>query len=134
MLIDITMGEVLDRISILEIKTERIKDEDKLEHIKHELFVLNDSFREEMKKYPETFIFPEFLYGELKKVNEKLWDLEDLLREKEKNKCYDEEFIKAAEGDSTLNDERFVIKNALNICFNEVVREQKGYKHLDYTV
>jgi hypothetical protein len=130
MLIDVSIGEVFDKVTILEIKRERIKDIGKLFHIEYELNILNETLRNSFKKDSPTF--PEELYNSLKLVNEQLWDLEDVLREKEKNKCYDEEFIKCAEGDSVLNDKRFLIKNEINNWFKSDIKEQKSYKHLDY--
>jgi len=128
MKIEVSIGEVFDKISILEIKKERIKDEKKLIHIDNELHILNRDVKR------EGIIIDKDLYSVLKKINEDIWDLEDVLREKEKNHIYDEEFIRNAELDSVLNDKRFFVKNEINNLYDSNIKEQKSYDHLKYEV
>lgn len=126
MKVEVSIGEVLDKISILEIKNEKIKDEKKLIHIKHEL----EELKKELKI--ENIVVDEKLYEELKLVNRELWRTEDILREKERSKLYDSEFIHNAEMDSVLNDQRFLIKNKINNHYDSNIKEQKSYNHLKY--
>lgn len=124
MKIEVSIGEVIDKITILEIKEERIKDEAKLSHVRKELSVLRDA----LKEY--NINIPEDLVNKLKSINESLWDAEDILREKEKKKEYDIEFIKYAVLDATYNDNRFLAKNEINNFSNSNIKEQKSYDGL----
>ena len=108
MKIEVSIGEVVDKITILQIKQERIKDDAKLAHINKELDILQQTLSESNIKVPQNLI------DDLKKVNTQLWDAEDILREKEKYEVYDNDFIKCAVADSVLNDKRFLIKNDIN--------------------
>jgi hypothetical protein len=124
MKIEVSVGEVIDKITILEIKESRIKDENKLKHIKHELQILKDTLLDSGINVPEDMI------SRLKKINEDLWDAEDILREKEKIELYDEDFVKCAVLDSVLNDNRFLVKNEINNHCNSNIKEQKSYEGL----
>ena len=126
MKIEVSIGEVFDKITILEIKKKKITDGKKLENINYEIENLYDAIR------VDGIIIEENLFKSLMEVNERLWEIEDVLREKEKNKCYDEEFIRCAESDSVLNDERFLIKNKINVFYNSQIKEHKSYEHLKY--
>ncbi len=124
MKIEVSIGEVIDKITILQIKEERIKDSIKLSHIKHELNILQQTLDESSIDVPSDMI------NRLKDVNSQLWDAEDILREKESIELYDDEFIKCAVLDSVLNDKRFLIKNEINNYCNSNIKEQKSYKDL----
>ena len=109
-LVEVSVGELLDKISILEIKKEKIKDLDKLIFINDEYLVLtkqldkNIALKDELKK----------LYEELKAINAKLWDIEDNKRMCEKNSDFGENFIKLSRDVHFLNDDRAKIKLAIN--------------------
>ena len=124
MKIDVSIGEVVDKITILRIKEERIKDVTKVKHISAELQLLTNSLQESGAEVPETLV------EVLKEVNETLWDTEDVIRLKEKNQEFDEEFIKHARLDAKLNDERFLVKNKINEHCDSLVKEQKSYENL----
>lgn len=124
MKIEVSIGEVVDKITILQIKEERIKDTIKLNHIKKELKILQDTLNSSEIKVPQEMI------DRLKDVNSQLWEAEDILRLKEKDEIYDEEFIKCAVLDSVLNDNRFLIKNEINNYCESNIKEQKSYEGL----
>lgn len=124
MKIEVSVGEVIDKITILEIKQERIKDEIKLFHINKELKILNQTLEESKIEVPKE------MFDELKNINTELWEAEDILREKEKYEIYDEEFIKCAVLDSVLNDKRFLVKNKINNFCDSNIKEQKSYEGL----
>lgn len=124
MKIEVSIGEVVDKITILQIKQEKITDEKKLFHIKKELDILVTTLSESKIEVPEDLIL------KLKDVNLKLWNAEDVLREKESIELYDEEFIKCAVLDSVLNDQRFLIKNEINNYCDSNIKEQKSYEGL----
>ena len=111
MKIEVSIGEVVDKITILQIKEEKIIDLLKLEHIKHELLVLENTLTE------SKIVVPINLIEKLKEVNLKLWDADD-------------EFVKCARLDAKLNDERFLIKNEINNACESNIKEQKSYEGL----
>lgn len=117
----ISIGELFDKISILEIKQRMIKDSVKLANVENELKVLKDlALTLDLK-------IPNILYSELVKVNQDLWDLEDKIREKEELMQFDEEFITFARGDAIYNDKRFLVKKKINEHFNSQIVEEKSY-------
>lgn len=130
MKIEVSPGEVVDKMTILDIKMDRIKDLDKLKHIEEEYDMLQEAITDEQQTLGKWM--PVEMYDKLKEINELLWDAEDVLRKKEQEKIYDEEFVKCAVADSELNDERFLIKNEINNWFDSTIREHKSYKHLKY--
>ena len=116
---NVSIGEVLDKISILRIKKEKIKDQQKLEHIIHELKVLEESVQHlDFAQDAE----------DLQRVNAVLWETEDKIRLKEKAKTFDQEFIELARRIYFTNDERFEVKDAINQKFKSEVQEQKSYE------
>ena len=121
--IPISCGEILDKISILEIKQKNIIYSNKLRNISLELEFLKkeseDIFKKENIKH---------LYKELKEVNEKLWQIEDLVRLKEKQKIFDEEFIDLARSVYITNDKRYEIKKTINGTLNSTIKEEKFYE------
>ena len=122
-LVEVSVGELLDKISILEIKKEKIKDTDKLIFINDEYLVLtkqldkNIALKDELKK----------LYEELKAINAKLWDIEDNKRMCEKNGDFGENFIKLSRDVHFLNDDRAKIKLAINNKTGSKIKEIKQY-------
>ena len=122
-LVEVSVGELLDKISILEIKKEKIKDSDKLIFINDEYLVLtkqldeNITLKDELKK----------LYEELKAINAKLWDIEDKKRMCEKNSDFGENFIRLSRDVHFLNDDRAKIKLPINNKTGSKIKEIKQY-------
>ena len=123
---EISPGELLDKISILEIKLEKIKDANDHQEINKEYKILKDAqnscleFNEEINN----------LFKKIKEVNLKLWDIEDKLRISEKNKEFDKNFIELSRGVYLNNDKRAKIKLEINKLLNSNIREIK--KYVDY--
>ena len=124
MKIEVSIGEVLDKITILQIKLEKIQDEDKLKHVRHELGVLEHRLNENNVSVPQEML------QELKEINLTLWETEDIIRDCEKNHDFGDEFVKHARLDAQLNDKRFLIKNKINIHAKSNIQEQKSYDGL----
>ena len=122
-LIEVSIGELLDKLTILEIKRERISDPQKLEHIEKEFSILLEKSAEYLKNEEISAIFED-----LKKVNSELWIIEDDLREMESNKRFDDDFTQKARAVYFTNDRRFELKNEINSIAGSGIREQKGYK------
>ena len=119
-LVPISLGELYDKISILEIKKSRIIDKDKLANINKELDLLT--------KIAKQFPFDINLFIQLKKVNEDLWKVEDQLRIKEKLGDFDDAFISLARSVYYHNDERAVIKRQINEKYGSIIVEEKSYE------
>tara|TARA_Y100001963_G_C6601024_1_gene362519 strand:- start:96 stop:494 length:399 start_codon:yes stop_codon:yes gene_type:complete len=122
--IDVDEGEVFDRITILDLKLERISDTSRLDYIKSEKSVLLKALIDENIEIEES------LYDTLYEVNSKIWDTEAGLRDKEAKKEFDDQFIEFARLSAKYNDERFVIKTKINEHYNSETREQKSYDSL----
>lgn len=122
LMIPVAVGELFDKISILEIKQERITDENKLKHVNAELSLLKKIVNDNLINVDKS------LYDELKSVNERLWDTEDLIREKEESERFDDEFVRLARADAIFNDKRFLVKKKINEHCGSSVVEQKSYK------
>jgi hypothetical protein len=121
--IPISVGELLDKLSILHIKKDKIQDSDKVKKVKIEYDLLY--------KISEPFLgIKEFfnLYDDLIKTNSELWEIEDKLRIFEKQKLFNQEFIELARAVYYTNDERFEIKNKINVISNSEIQEQKSYE------
>ncbi len=123
-IVEVSIGELLDKISILEIKQEKIKDPDKLKFINIEHSILKDQLKTNVK-YDEKL---KSMYLLLKDINAKLWVIEDEKRECEKNKDFEEKFIKLSRDIHFLNDDRAKIKLEMNIYSGSKIREIKEYK------
>lgn len=121
----ISIGELFDKISILEIKKMKIKDENKLKIIDKELSILS-KIKNKLIKSCNCFAFEE-LYCKLYEINLKLWDVEEIFRNKDIVKEYDEKFIECARMDILLNDKRFLIKRQINNMFDSKIKEVKSY-------
>jgi len=121
----ISFGELLDKISILEIKKKKIYNREKKKIINIELQSLN-LIKKKNKIFSNLFIKKKFL--ELKKINKKLWIVEDELREFERRKIFGNKFIKLARSVYFNNDLRSKIKNEINLFLGSSIREVKSYK------
>jgi hypothetical protein len=125
MKIEVSNGEILDKITILVIKSKMIVDPIKLKNINNELDELKPFL--DVVGY-ESNVTVNSLVKELQAVNEKLWVIEDKLRDKEKLKEFDDEFIQLARGVYFTNDERSRIKKNLNEVTNSKFVEEKSYQ------
>ena len=122
-LAEISAGELIDKITILEIKKEKIKDTDKLKFINDEYLILKKQLDENI-----TLSDPlKKLYEELKAINTKLWDIEDNKRMCEKNSDFGENFIKLSRDVHFLNDDRAKIKLEINNHTGSTIKEIKEY-------
>ena len=122
-IIEVSVGELLDKISILEIKKEKIKDTEKLKFINHEYSMLKNQF----KKNIETDEKLNQMYQSLKDLNFKLWEIEDDKRKCEKNKDFGERFIQLSRDVHFLNDNRAKIKLEINNYSGSEIKEIKEY-------
>ena len=122
-LVEVSVGELLDKISILEIKKEKIKDSEKLKFINDEYNVLKDQFN----KYVKSDEKIDKLFKSLKEINSKLWVIEDDKRLCEKKSDFGEEFIKLSRDVHFLNDERAKIKLEMNNHTGSKIKEIKEY-------
>ncbi len=122
----VSPGELLDKITILEIKSERIEDADKLKNVRYELELLTRLWNEAV---PDADLAAE--RAELKSVNEKLWEIEDDIRDKEAAKRFDEEFIELARSVYYTNDRRAAVKKQVNLKLGSAIVEEKSYS--DYS-
>ena len=122
-LIEVSAGELLDKISILEIKKEKIKNSEKLKFINDEYLILNNQLKENINLNDKL----NSLYDELKAINSKLWDIEDDKRKCEKNSDFGENFIKLSRDVHFLNDDRAKIKLEINNITGSKIKEIKEY-------
>jgi len=122
--VPIAYGELIDKITILEIKSERIRDAAKLANVRVELDLLNDTWG--TNPASSTDIAAE--RTDLRRVNEALWDIEDRIRLKEKAKAFDTEFVELARSVYIRNDERAAIKRAINTKLGSTLVEEKSYQ------
>ena len=122
--VEISIGEFFDKVTILEIKRERIKDEGKLENINNELEALNTLL--EQLPFSRDDVANEV--GELKAINEKLWVIEDDIRDKEAAKSFDQVFIDLARSVYITNDKRSDVKRDINIKLGSSFIEEKSYE------
>jgi predicted RNA-binding protein with EMAP domain len=120
----ISLGELVDKITILEIKNEKINDKEKLINISNELDKLLTLLNSLQLSKKDLDKYSKQLYV----VNKKLWETEDILRALENEKSFNKEFIENARNVYKLNDERFRIKNKLNKQFSSEIIEEKSYK------
>ena len=123
-LAEISAGELIDKITILEIKKEKISNEEKLLEVNKELSSLNETLKKSINDESKIINFK----NDLKKINLKLWDIEDGKRSAEKNNKFDEKFIELARGVYKFNDERAKIKLAINNALGSNIKEVKSYE------
>ena len=122
-IVEVSVGELLDKISILEIKKEKIKDPEKLGFIFNEHSILKDQLEKNIKSDKKL----EKLFQELKEINAKLWIIEDDKRDCEKNKDFGDKFVKLSRDVHFLNDDRAKIKLEINNHTGSVIKEIKEY-------
>ena len=122
-LIEVSVGELLDKISILEIKQEKIKNTEKLKFIDEEHSILKDELNKNVKSDQKL----NELFETLKKINAQLWIIEDDKRQCEKDKDFTEKFIKLSRDVHLLNDERAKIKLEINNLTGSKIKEIKEY-------
>jgi hypothetical protein len=121
--VEVSFGEFLDKITILEIKSENIKDEEKLLNVNKELTLLQEIWA----KHPKSDIDISEEMRNLKSINEKIWNIEDDIRDKERNKKFDQVFIELARSVYFSNDERARIKRIINEKLGSNLIEEKSY-------
>ena len=122
-IVEVSVGELLDKISILEIKKEKIKDAEKLKFINNEHSILKNQLDENIKSDEKL----NNLYQSLKEINSKLWVIEDDKRQCEKEKDFGEKFIKLSRDVHFLNDDRAKIKLDINNHTGSTIKEIKEY-------
>ncbi len=120
--VPISPGELLDKITILEIKSENIENQEKLVNVKTELNLLDEIWK---KSSPDSSL--DLLKQELKDNNKALWDIEDKIRIKESNKEFDQEFIDLARSVYIQNDKRADTKKKINLKLGSMIVEEKSY-------
>ena len=123
-LAEISAGELIDKITILEIKKAKITNKDKLVEIEKELLSLNDTMKKFISNNSEISKFK----NNLKDINLKLWDIEDGKRSAEKNNDFGEKFVELARKVYKSNDERAKIKLAINNALGSNIKEVKSYE------
>lgn len=121
--VPIAPGELIDKITILEIKSERITDPDKLANIRRELELL----REDQRRHIEPDDAMAEFERRLKEVNGRIWDLEDTIRECERTKSFEGRFLDTARAIYRTNDERAAVKREINLYLGSNIVEEKSY-------
>jgi hypothetical protein len=121
MKIEVSIGEIVDKLSILQIKTEFIRDEEKLNNVKKEYDYLYDIVFNEMKIEQSDFF-------DMVSINQELWKIEDDIRDKERAKEFDDEFIRLARAVYVTNDKRAEVKKVINIKYGSLFVEEKSYQ------
>ncbi|CBW27579.1 conserved hypothetical protein [Halobacteriovorax marinus SJ] len=121
-LCEVSLGELVDKISILEIKKEKILDKVKNENASKELETLGDTLKKLNLSEIESYI------SQLREVNTKLWEIEDNIREYERRGDFSTGFIELARAVYITNDQRFALKNEVNIKFGSSIQEVKSYE------
>jgi len=122
--VPVSPGEVLDKITILEIKSERISDPDKVANVRRELELLRSTWRQSVEQ-DETV---SRIHDELKTINEALWEIEDDIRDKERAREFDQRFIDLARSVYVTNDQRANAKKELNVYLGSEIVEEKSYQ------
>jgi len=123
----VSPGEVLDKITILEIKSERMTDPAKLANVRVELALLQETWSQAVQ---EDDVIRD-LHAQLKEINEALWEIEDDIRDKEREKEFDQRFIELARSVYFTNDRRSQVKKQLNLHLGSQIIEEKSYQ--DYS-
>ena len=122
-IVEVSVGELLDKISILELKKEKIKDPEKVKFISNEHSILKDQLEKNVKSDDKL----NKLFQDLKEINAKLWVIEDNKRDCEKNKDFGDKFIKLSRDVHFLNDNRAKIKLEMNNHTGSIIKEIKEY-------
>ena len=121
--VPISPGELIDKITILEIKSARMTDAAKLANVRTELGLLQTTWRASV--FASSDIEAE--WQQLREINEKLWDIEDEIRDKERARTFDQEFIDLARAVYVTNDERAAVKRTINSKLGSKIVEEKSY-------
>ncbi|WP_448208714.1 DUF6165 family protein [Azospirillum sp. sgz302134] len=122
-LVEIAIGELIDKITILQIKSEHITDPEKRKNVLFEIEILDKARRECVPESAELVQ----LEAELKAVNQQIWDIEDAVRDCERNKRFDDHFVALARSVYKTNDKRAAVKKKINELFNSRIVEEKSY-------
>lgn len=122
----ISLGELIDKITILEIKAINIGDEAKLKNVTHELSILNDKVSSLLDDAGQAKLAP--LKQALKDINQELWVIEDDIRDCEYVKDFSDKFIQLARAVYVTNDKRAAVKKDINLAFGSELIEEKSYK------
>ena len=125
MQVEISIGELFDKLTILEIKIDKINDPTKLENVTKEWNALNEKSIDILSIFADSILFKKI--DQLKNVNEELWWVEDSIRENEKKQIFDKEFVELARAVYKLNDERSEIKRQINLLTKSNIIEEKSY-------
>jgi len=123
-LVPISPGELIDKITILEIKSERMSDPKKVANVRLELDLLKSTWQR--SDYAQTDISHE--WANLRRINEKLWVVEDDIRDKERAQAFDARFIELARAVYVINDERAAVKRVINERLGSKIVEEKSYQ------
>jgi len=122
MKIEVSIGEIVDKLSILQIKTQFIQDEVKLKNVKTEYDYLYNIVFNEMKIEQSDF-------SDMVSINQKLWKIEDDIRDKERDKEFDNVFVELARSVYVTNDERAEVKKGINVKYGSLFVEEKSYSN-----
>ena len=125
--VPVSPGELLDKITILEIKSERITDPEKVANVRAELALLQETWASNIR---DSKIIQD-LHAKLKEINEALWEIEDDIRDKERAREFDDRFIELARAVYVTNDRRSQVKKELNLHLGSEIIEEKSYQ--DYS-
>ena len=125
MQVEISIGELFDKLTILEIKIDKINDPAKLENVTKEWNALNEKSMDILSIFADSVLFKKI--DQLKNVNEELWWVEDSIRENEKKQIFDKEFVELARAVYKLNDEKSEIKRQINLLTKSNIIEEKSY-------
>ena len=125
--VPVSPGEVLDKITILEIKSERMTDAEKVANVRVELELLQKTWNDTIRDTDDI----QKLHAQLKEINEALWEIEDDIRDKERAKEFDDRFIELARAVYVTNDRRSEVKKQLNLHLGSEIIEEKSYQ--DYS-
>jgi len=124
MKVEVSTGELVDKLSILEIKLLNIKDEEKTKNVYKELETLNPYFQDLLDIYGLKM---KNLYTKISNINKALWDIEDAIRDKERAEEFDEEFVELARSVYITNDQRAAVKKEINLLTKSKLVEEKSY-------
>jgi Family of unknown function (DUF6165) len=123
LLVEVAPGELIDKITILEIKLKNIMDEAKLANIRREYEILIDTYREHIEETEALRL----LIDELREANARIWDIEDDIRDLERDKNFGDRFVEVARSVYRSNDRRAATKRKINELLNSVIIEEKSY-------
>jgi hypothetical protein len=121
--VPVSPGELIDKMTILQIKSARITEPTKIANVRNELTLLESTWRDS----PFSTSDVDLEWASLRRINEKLWDIEDRLREKERLRTFDQEFIDLARAVYFTNDERAAVKREINTKLGSTIVEEKSY-------